>query len=250
MEITMPKLKNKIYDLSVPFGRNLPTYAMSLNFYNQPMFATYSNYSTTVFEKVYDRGETMYDTMLAFYAHTGTHLDAPLHCSKNGWAVNEIPLDYLWGTAVVVGIPKGELGEITPSDLEKATPKIERGDIVIINTGWHKNFCGPITDWNKAVYYAHKNPGIKGAGAQWLIDKGIKVLGVDYIGVDHPAVTERGDGSWPCHKGILAKNIPMLQVLGGQIDEVTGKRCQICFAPVPYVGGDAFPVRVLAMVDD
>jgi kynurenine formamidase len=250
MEITMQQLNKKIYDLSVPVGRNLPTYAMSLNFYNPPMFATYSNYSTTVFEKVYDRGETMYDTMLAFYAHTGTHLDAPLHCSKNGWAVNEIPLDYLWGSAVVVGIPKGELGEITPADLEKATPKIEKGDIVIINTGWHKNFCGPITDWNKAVYYAHKNPGIKGAGAQWLIDKGIKVLGVDYIGVDHPAVTERGDGSWPCHKGILAKNIPMLQVLGGQIDEVTGKRCQICFAPVPYVGGDAFPVRVLAMVDE
>src|SRR6185312_15497218 len=89
MEIKMQKTNKKIYDLSVPFGRNLPTYAMSLNFYNPPMFATYSNYSSTVFEKVYDRGETMYDTMLAFYAHTGTHLDAPLHCNKSGWAVNE-----------------------------------------------------------------------------------------------------------------------------------------------------------------
>jgi len=246
----MNKSKGKVYDLSVPFGRNMPTYGMSLNFYNPPMLATYSNYSTTVFEKVFDRGETMYDTMLAFYSHTGTHLDAPLHCSKKGWAVNEIPLDYLWGQGVVVSIPKRELEEIGPDDFDRAKPKIERGDIVIINTGWHKHYCGPITDWNKAVYFALKNPGLKQAGAQWVIDKGVKVLGVDYIGVDHPDVTERGDGSWPCHKGILSHNIPMLQILGGQIDEVTGKRCEICFAPVPYVGGDGFPVRVLAKVEE
>ena len=31
------------------------------------------------------------------------------------------------------------MGIITPEDLEKATPKIQEGDIVIINTGFHKN---------------------------------------------------------------------------------------------------------------
>jgi kynurenine formamidase len=38
----------------------------------------------------------------------------------------------------------------------------------------------------------------------------------------------------------------MIQNLGGDIDKVTGKKCIICAAPVKFVGGDAFPVRVLA----
>jgi len=240
--------------LSVPFGRDLPTYAMSLNFYNPPMIATYSLFGTTPFEKIYNRQTgPFYDTLIVFFSHTGTHLDAPRHCTKGpqtGWSVDQIPTDYLWGDGVVVGIPKGELEEITPQDLERATPKIEEGDMVVINTGWHKNFCGPLTNWDKAVYFANKNPGIKQAGAQWLINKKVKAVMADYIGIDHPAVTERGDNSWPCHIGLLSAGIPMVQVLGGQIDEVTGKRCEICYAPVKYVGGDGFPVRVLAMVEE
>jgi len=248
-------LNRKLYDLSVPFGRDLPTYNMSLNFYNPPMLATYSRYGTTHFEKKYNRPSgPFYDTLIVFFSHTGTHLDSPIHCGKDKeeelWSVDQIPLDRLWGVGIVVGIPKGELEEITVEDLENATPRIEEGDIVVINTGWHKNFCGPLTDWDKAVYFANKNPGLKHEGAKWLIDRGIKVLGVDYLGVDHPDVRETGDDTWPCHTGFLAHNIPMLQLLGGQIDEVTGKRCQICYAPVKYVGGDAFPIRVLAMVEE
>ena len=41
---------------------------------------------------------------------------------------------------VDVDIPKGKWGVITPEDLEKARPKIEPNDIVIVNTGWHHHF--------------------------------------------------------------------------------------------------------------
>ena len=246
----MVATNRKIYDLSVPFGRDLPTYGMSLNFYNPPMFASYSIYGTTHFEKIYKRDSgPFFDSLVVFFSHTGTHLDSPIHCSKENWSVDQIPLDRLWGDGVVVSIPKKELEEITATDLEEATPSIENGDIAVINTSWHNNFCGPLTDWNKAVYFATKNPGIGHDGAKWLIDKGVKVVMVDYLGVDHPKFTDRGDGSWPCHTGFLAVNIPMVQLLGGQIDEVSGKRCQICYAPVKYVGGDGFPVRVLAMLE-
>ena len=249
----MVKKNRKIYDLLVPFGRDLPTYAMSIGFYNPPMFASYSIFGTTHFERIYNRtpySAPFYDTLVSFFSHTGTHLDAPIHCAKDNWSVDQIPLDRLWGDAVVVNIPKGELEEITSKDLEKATPKIKEDDIVVINTRWHKNFCGPLTDWNKAVYFATRNPGLGHDGAKWLINRRVKVVMVDYLGVDHPKYTERGDGSWPCHIGFLTHNIPMVQLLGGQIDQVTGKRCQVCYAPVKYMGGDGFPVRVLAMVEE
>lgn len=247
----MNKKKRKIFDLSLPWGRNLPTFAMSLSFYNPPMIATYSHFGETMFEQ--DRmeaAEPFFDTLLTFFSHTGTHFDAPRHCSKEAWSVDQVPLDRLWGEGVVVDMPKGELEEITPDDLENATPEIQEGDVVILNTGWHKNFCGPITDWDKAVYYANKNPGLSKGGTDWLIKKKVKVVGVDFLGVDHPKHWDSGDGTWPVHRGLLSNNIPMLQALGGDIDRVSGKRCMIVCAPVKYVKGDGFPVRVLAMLEE
>lgn len=247
----MSPKKRKIYDLSLPWGRDLPTFGMSLSFYNPPMIATYSEYGTTMLEQPrLKASKPFYDTLLTFFSHTGTHFDSPIHCRKDAWSIDQVPLDRLWSEGVVVGIPKGELGEVTPQDLEKARPAIQEGDIVLVNTGWHKNFCGPITNWDKAVYYARKNPGLTKEAAEWLIKKKVKVVGVDHLGVDHPKYWDSGDNTWPVHRGLLSNNIPMLQPLGGQIDEVTGKRCMIVCAPVNYVGGDGFPVRVLAMVEE
>lgn len=247
----MSEKKRKIFDLSLPWGRDIPTFGMSLSFYNPPMIATYSHFGETMLEQ--DRlaaAKPFTDTLLSFFSHTGTHFDSPIHCSKDAWSIDQVPLDRLWGEGVVVDMPKGELEEIGPEDLEKATPEIREGDIVLIDTGWNRKFCGPITNWDKAVYYATKNPGITREGAQWLIEKKVKVVGVDHLGVDHPQYWDSGDGTWPVHRGLLSNNIPMLQPLGGQIDEVAGNRCMICCAPVNYVRGDAFPVRVLAMIEE
>ena len=243
-------MKKSICDLSVPWSRNLPTVGMSLSFYNPPMFATYGQFGETLLEQ--DRVESskpFYETLITFFSHTGTHLDSPIHCSKDAWSIDQIPLDRLWGEGVVVHIPKGELEEIGPEDLEKTAPEIQEGDIVLINTGWHKNYCGPITDYQKAVYFASKNPGITREGATWFLEKKVKLVGVDYLGVDHPKYWDSGDGTWPVHRTLLSNNIPMIQLLGGQIDEVTGKRCMIVCPPVNFVRGDAFPVRVLAMIE-
>ena len=46
-----------------------------------------------------------------------------------------------FGTGVVVAIPKGKFEMITADDLAKATPAVQPGDILIINTGWHKNIA-------------------------------------------------------------------------------------------------------------
>jgi len=247
----MNEKKRKIFDLSVPWGRNLPTIAMSLSFYNPPMIATYGQFGETMLEQ--DRVEAskpFYETLITFFSHTGTHFDSPIHCRKDAWSIDQVPLDRLWGEGVVISIPKGELEEIGPDDLEKAKPEIQEGDLVLINTGWHKNFCGPITDYQKAVYFASKNPGITKEGAEWLLEKKVKLVGIDHLGVDHPKYWDSGDGTWPVHRTLLSNNIPMIQLLGGQIDEVTGKRCMIACPPIKYVRGDAFPVRVLVMIEE
>ncbi len=90
------------------------------------------------------------------------------------------PLWRFFGTGVAVSIPKEKWEVITPEDLESATPRIEPGDIVMINTGSHRIY-GDNDD-----YYAY-SPGLYTESAQWLVDRGVKLVGVDVQALDHPA---------------------------------------------------------------
>jgi kynurenine formamidase len=78
--------------------------------------------------------------------------------------------------------PKGKWEAITADDLEKATPKIEKGDIVIIHTHMHAKF-GDNKD------YFGRSPGLVPSAAEWLVEKGVKAVGVDQQALDHPLAT-------------------------------------------------------------
>ena len=72
--------------------------------------------------------------------HTSTHVNAPIHLIPRRAGGRRLPLDRFFGTGVVLSIPKGKWELIEPEDLEKATPEIQRDDIVLINTGWHRKY--------------------------------------------------------------------------------------------------------------
>src|SRR3984885_15321925 len=72
--------------------------------------------------------------------HSGTHIDAPGHVVEGTPVRDEGPLPHYFGSGVVVSIPKEEWGLIPPDDLEKFSSKIQAGDIVIVNPGWHKYY--------------------------------------------------------------------------------------------------------------
>ena len=73
--------------------------------------------------------------------HTSTHVNAPIHLIPGAAAVGDLPLDSFFGTGVVLSIPKKKWQLIEPSDLERAKPSIRRGDIVIIATGWNRQYA-------------------------------------------------------------------------------------------------------------
>lgn len=75
-----------------------------------------------------------------------------------GITADKIPLENLYGTGVVLDFRnKKKWDTISAAELEKATPKIEKGDFVVINTGWHTwlNWLKP----NKAYEYYNCYPG-------------------------------------------------------------------------------------------
>ncbi|MCC8156901.1 MAG: cyclase family protein [Oscillospiraceae bacterium] len=202
--------------------------------------------------------------------HRGTHMDAPIHVTENTPGITDYPLWQLCGTGVCISIPKDNWGVITPEDLERATPKIQKGDIVMINTGFHHR-------WADTDDYFGFGCGINGAGADWLVAHEIKMVGYSCQANDHPMATKLVDhGLGPTqphlieeykarfgrdpkddfplwedgHKNLMVKgHIPGIENIGGQLDEVTGKRCYFMAFPIRWDGGDGSIVRVIAICD-
>lgn len=201
--------------------------------------------------------------------HTSTHVNAPIHLVQGGKGVGEIALDRFFGTGIVLSIPKHKWELITVEDLEKNKPYMQADDIVIINTGWHKNYA------DSQEYFGH-SPGLSEAAAQWLVDKKVKMVGIDTPQVDHPLATSLADHrngpnmkrlapsyltetgrnakddfpDWiPAHKLLLKNDIPTIENVGGDLDTVNGKRCTFHAYPWRWNEGDACVVRLMAISD-
>lgn len=70
------------------------------------------------------------------------------------------------------------MGKIMPEDLEKVTPKIEKGDIVIINSSWHKHYA------DHPNYFLY-SPGLYKEAGEWFMEKGVKAVGVDQQALEY-----------------------------------------------------------------
>jgi kynurenine formamidase len=200
--------------------------------------------------------------------HNGTHVNAPIHLVQGGQGVGEIALDRFFGTGVVLGIPKGEWELIEPADLERAGA-VGAGDMVIINTGWHSRYSDSMD------YFGH-GPGLSAAAAQWLVEREVKLVGIDTATIDHPMATslaghrggpiikelprqyravtghdpEQDFPDWnPAHVTLLRAGIPTIENVGGDVDNVTGLRCAFHAYPWFWPEGDACVTRLTAVLD-
>ena len=136
--------------------------------------------------------------------HMGTHLDAPRHFVTNGMTIDEIPLEWLYGDGVIVDLrdEMGDLAAYTPEMIESRV-EVREGDLLILHTGWHR--FAQFGEEANEERYVHTHPGAHPDLVQWLIDKKIKIWGVDVISTDHPM------------------NLPIGRFLGkGRLDSATG----------------------------
>ncbi len=120
--------------------------------------------------------------------HIGTHLDYSFHYGSRSEGraaktADEIPLEYCYQNGVRLDLTHKKPAEsITASDLETALKKINYQlrplDIVLLHTGADKLYGGPkyFTDY----------PGVDISSIDYLLDRGIKIFGVDTMGIDRP----------------------------------------------------------------
>src|SRR5262252_2814703 len=82
-------------------------------------------------------------TEVHMVVHHGTHLDAPRHFIADGPTVDQIPLDRLYGAGVIWHFDVADDGMIDAADLERATPRMREGDIVLLDPGRAKHVNTP-----------------------------------------------------------------------------------------------------------
>jgi len=245
----------RFYDLSHPWGHNAPLW---------PYFP-----DVKIERFHYHAKSGVLSQQITTFMHCTTHTDAPAHVVEGTRFIDEVPLSSYFGTGVVVSIPKEKWEVITAEDLENATPEIRAGDIVIVNTGWHRY-------WGDSRRYFVESPGTYKEAGEWLRDKGVKGFGIDCQALDHPLGTAIGPQpngplipgvleeykahtgreaaddfpEWePCHRALLANGIVGFENVGGQIDEITGKRVTFAAFPWRWEKGDGCIVRLVAILD-
>jgi kynurenine formamidase len=201
--------------------------------------------------------------------HTGTHMNAPLHLVQKAADLASIPVDRLFGNGVVLAVPKKSYAVVTAKDLESAKPGVQQGDVVVIVTGWHHKYAD-------GLEYFGASPGLSKDAADWLVKKGCRMVAVDTPQIDHPLATSLGPHrggplmnrlvkayqdatgldpknehpEWNvAHKTLLAAGIPTIEQVGGDVDELAGKRATFAATPWKFEYGDACPVRFVAMID-
>ncbi len=200
------------------------------------------------------------DDKLNVGAHNGTHVDAPWHFfptseGKKARTIDEIPLEWFYQDGVVLDMrhkPKGS--GVTISDLKKALTKIhyeiQPSNIVMIQTGADKY-------WGKAEYF-DSGCGMTKEGTLWLIEQGVRVMGIDSWGWDRPmqAMKEEfartGDKSilWAAHRAGIEKEYCHIEKLANldKLPKPFGFKVA-CF-PVKLTGGSAGFSRVVAIVGE
>lgn len=120
--------------------------------------------------------------------HSGTHLDYSFHYgskseNRASKTAEEIPLELCYQAGVKLDLKAKKPSEVIKAeDIKEALLKINYElkplDIVLICTGCDKLFGGP--------EYFSDYPGIDVSAIDYLLDKGIKVFGVDTMGIDRP----------------------------------------------------------------
>ncbi len=171
--------------------------------------------------------------------HLGTHVDAPIHFVPGGKTIDQIALEQFSGEAVIVPIHRPGKEAFGIADVEASGLSIGQGDMVFFKTGWG-------VKWGESDYHLH--PYIDAELAQWLVARGVKVVGVDFVTPDMPFPLREKEFSYPIHRTLLEAETLIIENL--KLTELEPGRVLAQAFPMPLRGADAAPARVCALLPE
>lgn len=212
----------RFVDLTIPIVDGMPAYP------GEPT-AHFRTYTT-----VSENGVAM--ASLDLFSQVGTHVDAPCHFEDGGSTVDQLDLARCLGRAVRVDLGVLDAGatipvkSLTPHENVLGDPRTRR---VVLSTGWSR-FVGSqnyFLDW----------PTLTLGAVEYLLKCGVELLGLD---TPSPGNEETNPA---LHLSLFAKEVVLVECLAN-VTRLPAEFTLICL-PLPLVGLDGSPARVLAVLD-
>ena len=181
-------------------------------------------------------GVTGYWSDIDIMSHLGTHLEFPYHQRDEWKDGSKIPVAQFVARGVLLRLDTARPRHpIRRSDLDAADRgRIRRGDVALLDSPFHSEPSISSPDDHR--------PDLSEESARWFLEKGVKCVGFG----DGIAIENYAEGCIPFHNILLGNDILILEVVKS-LGELRTEVFMVVFAPLPIVGLDSCPVRVLAI---
>jgi len=204
-----------IYDVTVPISNTMPVWPGD----PQVQLTSKSHLSR-------DKTHTIQLTSIEMGSHTGTHMDAPYHMIDGGKRLSDFAIDVFAGPATVVEIPlvrsigRAELERFNWSGAERVLLKTENS-----------------RHWRDGKFF-EEFVYLEPDGAQFLVDRGARLVGIDYLSID-----KFRSESHPSHFVLLKKDIVIVE--GLNLSAVPAGEYTMFALPLNLQNSDGAPARVI-----
>ena len=234
----------------------------------------------------YGGGQGANGQILNWSNTVGTHLVGETAFNSGGRAIADIPLRDLNGPGVVVDISDvvSDYSIYTP-EMIKAKADVHPGDILIINTGYHRysydqpdvrnpHAQGGVESKEFGFYVRHPGPSLD--FFKWALDMKLKVVGVDCGCAEHPMNTpirrmhenhfklaeeklvkqtgKNWDETFPqgeyyemTHITMPKAHLVLCEAIVGDIEKLSNQRAWISIMPIPFMEVETAWARVFAL---
>jgi arylformamidase len=175
------------------------------------------------------KGDPLTLSVYSLGAHSGTHIDAPMHFVRDGASIDNVSIEPLIGPARVIDIPDA-VQSIDAAELNrhnwKGTPR------VIFRTR------SSLRGWMKSSTFHRDFAYIAPDAAQLLADAGVRLVGIDYISAE-----QFGAPAPRTHRILLSKGIPIVEGLA--LEAVTPGDYFLVVLPMKVAGHEGAPARAV-----
>jgi arylformamidase len=172
------------------------------------------------------KGDDANVTAISMSAHTGTHIDAPLHFIDGGKDISQVALSKMVGKATVVEILNSK--SITVEKIKLLN--ISEGHRILFKTDNSKH------DWTMQSFNKHYIY-LEGDAARYLCDKGVVCVGIDYLSIGG----EQNEKE--VHQTLLEAEIVIIE--GLNLRHVSAGEYEMVCLPLKLSGADGAPARVI-----
>jgi arylformamidase len=180
----------------------------------------------------YAPGTTFGIDRITMVGNTGTYLDSPFHRYADGDDLAALDLASLADLPIALADLTGS-GDRAIDTAALRTLDVN-GRAVLLHTGWDRHW--------RTDRYAVDAPFLSGDAAAWLVDRGVRLVGIDSVNID-----DADDRRRPAHSTLLAAGVLVLEHLTG-LDALPSTGARLHAVPPKVVAFGTFPVRAYAVV--